>query len=257
MTGPCPENGPFTDQTTKELRTCAMNERSHGATRLCIGSGTGLTSGTGFCWSVNWKKIVAVTIMKLSKQYCQRATAGKMTCLAKLCSSCMGCLELIQLSKIPAKTVSCSFSIFVYSGFSSAFSRSFAPILAVVPGISSETSSPIILRTTVCAAAVTTRRSSFASSFFSSVTRIPFVWFWTAAKGASNQGEKQASVVRDYPLTGPMSERNTNGGDAMCALTSSVQSEGGRAYPMPSNLPVKLGRVVHAARPFFCGGALC
>jgi len=49
--------------------------------------------------------------------------------------------------------------------------------------------------------------------------------------------------------------RNTKGGGAMCALSISVQSEGGPAYQMPSFLPVELGRVVDAMRPFFWGVA--
>ena len=49
--------------------------------------------------------------------------------------------------------------------------------------------------------------------------------------------------------------RNTNGGGAVSALSSSVQSEGGRAYQMPSILPVELGRVADAMRPFFRGVA--
>ena len=59
------------------------------------------------------------------------------------------------------------------------------------------------------------------------------------------------------PKDGPLLAQNTKGGGAMSALTSSAQSEGGRAYPMPSILPVRLGRVTDVARPFFCGGGSC
>ena len=56
------------------------------------------------------------------------------------------------------------------------------------------------------------------------------------------------------PENGPLPEQNTKGGGAKCALSSSVQFEGGRAYQMPSeDLPVELGRVADAARPLFMG----
>ena len=58
------------------------------------------------------------------------------------------------------------------------------------------------------------------------------------------------------PENGPLPEHNTQGGGAKCALSSSVQFEGGRAYQMPSEyLPVELGRVADSARPLFWGVA--
>ena len=77
-------------------------------------------------------------------------------------------------------------------------------------------------------------------------SKIPFVQLWCVARSASNQGEMQAPVAIGYRI----------GGDVKDTLSSRcAQFEGGRAYPLPSILPVELGRVADAMRPFFMGVA--
>lgn len=63
--------------------------------------------------------------------------------------------------------------------------------------------------------------------------------------------EAYLAIVNGFEY--PKFSMNTIGGGAGCALSSSVQLEGGRANLLPSILPVDYGRAAASVRPFFCG----